>query len=667
MGERIITLTESEFNKYCDTKNISTVLAPEEYSEAISIKIANSRLELIQGGQKLMTASEEEFQLDFKQVVDSYTKILENRPEQIKYILSILEYLGKIDSVSHLLLSEINNVLENYAPQGPSSSNVNDIANLMVNVEVFLKYIQDFAKGYRLSFTDPNFNFKNLDTTALNLRNSICNVIQELLEINPELKQSEIFPYLNADFCPDSFASYKARIESESFWQKIKVKVRDIKRAIYSHGISHSIYGLWQNSFTKKLAETVSFLNRNYYTIYFILVFTSNLGMTELKNLVSMKYDFIDVLVVLGNAACLTAKDPLVLGGLVKWLAQKILTTSTFGVLSDKIYKSFGIILGNAVAYLGPVFLSVKIKNIIEYFINLACYLSTTTTGIAVKLATYVGKGASRIVGTLYTELKSVNSVSTLSTALENWWGIISSEGTAEISRIFVEILGGGLKGILEYFYNLSINAATLGVESIKGKVRDIHSTVSNTVQEGLAFSWKFTNSKFSEIYSYLKSFATAVKKTRGIPYYGVSNKEFFTGICLSPDCIPAETLFETSKRLFKKYSGDLAQIIQSINNYGLVCSNYISNYLSEIVSGFNTIFKTCINKFYEFLELIKAVLGIYYFTVESYKEIRYGDSVGIVGELEEQVIALQRKANYKETQLQVKNLLLSSKKRKRF
>jgi hypothetical protein len=666
-NEKIITLTESEFNRICKGGDTSTIFTPEEFSESVSIKIANSRLDILQGGQKILEnadSNDSDFKTDFEKVKNEYLNILKNRPEQSKYIFNILEYLGEIDSVSFLLLGEINNVLENYSPQGPSSEQVNDIANLMISIEVFVKYIQEFAKGYRASFSDPNFDFRILDSTAINLRNSICNVIQELLEINPEIKQSEIFRFLDAKFCPDSFSAYKTRLENQSFWQKIKGKVRDISRAIYSHGITHSIYGLWQNTFTKKLAETINFLNRNYYTIYFVLVFTSNLGISEIKNLVSMKYDFIDILMVLGNAACLTVKDPLVLGGIVKWLSQKLLATTTFNVLSDKIYKSFGIILGNAVAYLGPVFLSNRIKNTIEYFINLACYLSTTTTGIAIRLGKYAYSGASRIVSVLYTELKNVDSINTLGIALENWWGIISTEGTAEISRMFVDILGGGLKGILEYFYNLSVNT----VKNVSERVSEGYKDISKGVSESLQFSWKFTNTKFNDIYSYLSSFVKAEKsRGKGIPFYGISSREFFTGICLSSDCIPQENMFEMGQRLLKKYSAELAQIIQSINNYGLVCSNYLSNYLSEIVSGFNTIFKTCINKFYEFLELIKAVLGLFYFTTESYKEIRYGNSVGVIDELESKVIELQRKENYKETQLKVKNLLLASRKRKRF
>lgn len=669
MSEKIITLTESEFNRICKGGERSIVMAPEEFNESLSIKIANSRLDIIKGGQKLLNPGGpngsngtddpnnfDSWKSDFEKVKNDYIKILKNRPEQTKYILNILEYLGEIDSVSFLLLSEINNVLENYSPQGPSSERVNDIANLMISIEVFVKYIQEFAKQYRASFSDPNFNFYTLDSVATSLRNSICNVIQELLEINPEIKQSEIFLYLNARFCPDSFSAYKTRLENQSFWQKIKGKVRDISRAIYSHGITHSIYGLWQNTFTKKLAETINFLNRNYYTIYFILVFTSNLGISEIKNLASMKYDFIDILIVLGNAACLTVKDPLVLGGIVKWLSQKILATTTFNILSDKIYKSFGIILGNAVAYLGPVFLSNRVKNIIEYFINLACYLSTTTTGIAARLGKYVYSGASRIVSVLYTELKNVDSISSLNNALENWWEVISTEGTVEISRMFIDVLGGGLKGILEYFHDLSINSIEKVSESFAGGY--------NKISDSLVFSWKFTNTKFKDIYSYLSTFVAKEKKVKGIPFYGISSREFFTDICLSSSCIPQENTFDS---ILKKYSTELSQIIQSINNYGLICSNYISNYLSEIVSVFNEIFKTCINKFYEFLELIKAVLGLFYFTIESYKEIRYGDSVGVIDELESKVIELQRKENYKETQLKVKNLLLTDRKRKRF
>lgn len=671
---KIITLTEAEFEKYCKAEKVSTVFAPEEYNEGLSLKLAESKVEVSKGIETFMSKMETpQFDIDFKGVVDSYSAILKANPEQSEYILNILEYLAEMDSASVMLLSEVNNILDINSSSGPSDDRISIVANLMLKVEVFLKMMDDFIRLYKKSFEPQGdfskFDFKYLDSVSLQLRNSICDVIQELLEINPELKQSELYGYLNSRFCPQSFGEYQTRIQNQSFWQSLKNKVRDISRAVYAHGISHSVYGMWQNSFTKRLAQSADFLNRHYYTVYFILIFTSNIGLENLKNALSFDMAFIDILVVLGNAACLTARDPLVLGAITKWLTQKLSATATFNLLSQNIYKAFGVILGNTVAYLGPVFFSSKLKEWIDYFISLVCYLSTSSAGIASKIGLYFARGGTRVATVLYNELAKSGNVQEFGQALENWWSIITREGSEEITRLFVNVLGGNLKNIVNYFLELSVSnlqdITKSGREYVSGKIENI--------VELSEFSWKFTKSTFNDIYSYLSLNYSDVAKekiSKGIPYYGISTREYFTNICLSNECIPAETLFERTVRFLKKNRQELIKnldtIIDSIKNYGLVCSNYISDYLSDTVTMFSSIFKTCINKFYEFLEMIKAVMALYYFSTETYTELKYGDSINIVNDLEEKVKSLERREDYRTTQIKVKNLLVGSRKRKR-
>ncbi len=598
-NEVIISKEEHEFLLKCKEGNISKVFAPQSYTEGTAVYVADTKEDILSQTMEMISQpapSTSDMNNDIANIIMLLTSDgLANKfgESESLAILKTMEQHKDIMTANGLITLESNNILSQV-----EDFDIALIEPFELKREIFIRYQREYTRLSNTLFkkikNKKNFvnEFNKLQDVGKNVRNSICDIISSIKKLDPTIKEREVFRYLNQDFCPESYDEYQKETQQKGWFLGLKEKVKNIVSLVTQNRVTNAFFSLRKNRFIKKMTSYSNLLMKHYVTLYVIYVVVGNIGVQVGVKIITGQLGFMDIILALATAGCKSLSNPFILGKIVRFFTENIFRTYSFNLLGDRVYKGTGVILGNSIAYLSALFLNTWVRNMLEWCIHLVCDV-ISKIGILTYL---IGKTSGHLAYGLYISIEKSDGFPLA--GLQMWWKHLSATSKDDVGRIFIELGGSQLKQIFLMITNPVGTAYTQTKETIN-------------------FAFNYTGNKISSI------------------LYGTQDN-------LQEKSI--EEIAQDVTLSYKNIKDIIIKIKDIIANYGSECTDYLSNYLSPIVTRFNEIYQTCFDSFQAFLDMLSHIYSLYAFIYNSYMDMKETyPSDEIISDLEKEILMLRK------------------------
>jgi hypothetical protein len=387
-------------------------------------------------------------------------------------VLEVKNSFNRIYTASYLIINEINTVFSTV-----SDDDLTKLENLYTDTELYFTYIKQFLESYDnfLLVKEQHLLVRQstlLEIQSRQLSNVICRLILDIKEYDSNIVEREIYKeYYTKEFCPDTFKEIDNEAEKTGLFASIKAKFKNFLEGVKATSIG--IQQAFRKTVNHPLYKVIGFLTKRYTLLYISYVIIFNIAPGTVSQVTSGNFGFVDICIALSTAICRSFSDPLILGQFIKLFLAFILSAVPMVNLSSKLRDVTGVIVGNAVTFLGPLMLYSSVKNILAFILSCCCdswqFASTTS------LEVY--RYSSETVKTLtakFNEILSKHPDDPIG-VIKEWIVVIGSDGSSEISRLFLKMFP-----MIENFTGWIFSPITSIYSSISSKVSNLFS-ISDT------------------------------------------------------------------------------------------------------------------------------------------------------------------------------------------
>lgn len=347
-------------------------------------------------------------------------------------------------------------------------------------LQAYRSFIDKYMGGGPIKNSDRVDNkIKELNERINKIQVVFCNIIRKLPEIDEEAVESEIYSKYETGLCKQLLEQQRVEYQNLPWYKKVKLGASNLVQKISKGG--KWILDSARKLFTRKfMFLSAKHFYRNaiiYYTIYTVLygVYDNWENITK-EGISSFRF-----LIEFGFAVCKSiGGNPFALGSIGAKLSSTFLRSITFTLISKRLASMIGSVIGNAVSYLGSIYIYQWIKDLSSTIIGTVCETIRLSGKTGLKVVRGFAKLSEDVKG--FVEDVNTNGFSVASLKL------LSSKAIEGVSQ--------GMVSVLSYGAGAVTNTITKGYQKFGNIINHIPN-YTERVQQGASWTYGFITNQF--------------------------------------------------------------------------------------------------------------------------------------------------------------------------
>jgi hypothetical protein len=479
---KVVSDQEYDFLQKCkENPNIEptvSVVGPRENLVQLSLEISETRKEILDENyikSALNYDVSSEVIQDSKIVAAAVKNIAtEFNKKNIGHliVLEIKNSFNKIYTASYLVINEINTVFSTV-----SDEDLSKLEKLFIDTELYFEYIKKFLKSYDdfLQIKEPKLLVRQaniIETQARFVSNIICKIILDIKEYDQNIVERELYKeFYSKEFCPDTFKELNVDAQNSGIFSMITEKFKNFVTNVKTTSVN--IQQAFKKTVNHPLYKVVGYLTRHYTLLYISYTIIFNITPSAITQIYSGNFGFVDICIALSTAMCRSFSDPFILGQFIKFFLSFIMSAIPMVNLSSKLRDVSGVIVGNAVTFLGPVMLYSWVKNVLAFVLSVCCNSWEFASTTSLEIYRYSSVTVKGIIEKFNESVQKNPNEPLL--VLKEWTTSLGADGASEISRLFLQMFPMG-QNLTSWIFS----PVTTIFSSVTSKVSNIFSFGDN-------------------------------------------------------------------------------------------------------------------------------------------------------------------------------------------